>query len=90
MRADITDDEREDVKKELFKEAFAVIKGTGNEKKVYWCFCTNQWKQSRLWQFCTKCDECRDVRERHCERCGKRNIGVVCECNVVLNEIIVV
>ncbi|KAI9646261.1 hypothetical protein NHQ30_005701 [Ciborinia camelliae] len=68
MRADITDDERDDVKKELFKEAFGVTEGEGKEpKEYYWCFCTNSWEKTVLWEYCTKCDMCRNVRERHCE-----------------------
>ncbi|KAJ8065513.1 hypothetical protein OCU04_006195 [Sclerotinia nivalis] len=77
MRPDITDDEREDVKKELFKEAFGVM---AEPKNDYWCFCKNEWKQTILWAFCAKCDECRDTREWHCEKCGNRNIVENCEC----------
>ncbi|APA10464.1 hypothetical protein sscle_06g052340 [Sclerotinia sclerotiorum 1980 UF-70] len=77
MKANITDDEREDVKKELFKEAFGVM---AEPKNDYWCFCKNEWRQTILWAFCAKCDECRDTREWHCEKCGHRNIGENCEC----------
>ncbi|TGO28729.1 hypothetical protein BPAE_0024g00770 [Botrytis paeoniae] len=79
MRSDITDEEREDVEKELFKEAFGVA-GPKDTKNDYWCFCKNEWKQTILWEYCTKCDECRDTRERHCKECGNRNIGNGCEC----------
>ncbi|TGO53750.1 hypothetical protein BCON_0118g00030 [Botryotinia convoluta] len=79
IRPDTTDEEREDVKKELFKEAFGVA-GPKDTKNDYWCFCKNEWKQTILWEYCTKCDECRDTRERHCEECGNRNIRKGCEC----------
>ncbi|KAF7959814.1 hypothetical protein EAE96_001420 [Botrytis aclada] len=79
MRSDITEEEREGVKKELFKEALGVA-GPKDTKNDYWCFCKNEWKQTILWEFCTKCDECRDTREWHCETCGNRNIGKGCEC----------
>ncbi|ESZ90789.1 hypothetical protein SBOR_8818 [Sclerotinia borealis F-4128] len=86
MRADITDEERQYVKKELFKEAFGVVGGKETEpKKNYWCFCTNQWKQTMLWEYCTKCDECRDIREWHCKGCGKRTNEESCDCKKVLN-----
>lgn len=64
-RADITDDEREDAKKELFKEAFGIVEG--EQKKNYWCFCKNVWRKTVRWSYCLKCDECRAIRERHCE-----------------------
>ncbi|TGO18227.1 hypothetical protein BTUL_0011g00330 [Botrytis tulipae] len=79
MKSNITDEEREDVKKELFKEAFGVA-GPKDTKNDYWCFCKNEWKQSILWEYCTNCDECRDTREWHCGECGNRNIGKGCEC----------
>lgn len=87
MRANITEDERDDLQKELFKEAFAVMEGEAREpEKAYWCFCKYEWRQSIQWQYCTKCDECRDIREWHCDKCGKRNTEGVCECAKVLGE----
>ncbi|THV44013.1 hypothetical protein BGAL_0766g00010 [Botrytis galanthina] len=79
MKSDITDEERKEVKKELFKEAFGVA-GPKDTKNDYWCFCKNEWKQTILWEYCTKCHECRDTREWHCGECGNRNIGKGCEC----------
>lgn len=84
MRPDITDEGREDLKKELFKEAFGVIEG--EPTKEYWCFCTNEWKQTTHFVYCTKCDECRDIREWHCGGCGERNIGGSCICERASNE----
>ncbi|KAM0147580.1 hypothetical protein ACHAPC_003447 [Botrytis cinerea] len=86
MRPDITDEEKEDVKRELFKEAFGVA-GPKDTKNDYWCFCKNEWKQTLLWEYCLKCDECRDTREWHCSKCENRNIGKECECQKGANQI---
>ncbi|QSZ35169.1 hypothetical protein DSL72_008036 [Monilinia vaccinii-corymbosi] len=61
-RVDLTDDEREDVRKELFTEAFGVVDGEAQDsKREYWCFCENTWKQTALWQYCAEFDECRNI-----------------------------